>query len=516
MGQPLYPALYEIHTRPWLRELATDRERPLKLDEVPDVVLDGLAALGFDWIWLMGVWQTGAASRGVSRSQASWRTEFQALLPDLTDADICGSPFAVERYEVHADFGGNEALQRLRRSLQERGLRLMLDFVPNHAALDYAWVHDHPEYFVAGTDSDLVREPENYCRVETKHGARVLAHGRDPFFPGWPDTLQLNYRHAALRQAMIGELGKVATLCDGVRCDMAMLILPDIFMRTWGNKALPADGSFPVDASFWPQAIGDIRERFGRFLFLAEAYWDQEWTLQQQGFDYTYDKRHHDRLHARDVEGVRGHLWADPEYQRKSVRFVENHDEPRAASAFPHHVHRAAALLTFLVPGMRFFYEGQLEGRRVRLPVHLGRWPREPIDGSLRDFYLRLLDCLQRPEVRNGRWQLVEGNPAWEGNPTWTRFIAFSWELTPQPGCEPSETRQLLVVVNYGPSQGQCYLRLPASFLRAPRLLLRDLMGTVLYEREREALASHGLYLDLPDWGYHVFEVIGLCERSGV
>src|SRR5262249_35078435 len=155
---------------------------------------------------------------------------------------------------------------------------------------------------------------------------------------------------------------RVTELCDGVRCDMAMLLLPDVFQRTWGNRSLPPGGVAPVDTPFWPEAIMAVRQRQPRCVFLAEVYWDLEWTLQQQGFDYTYDKRLYDRLHVRDAEGVRGHLWADLEFQRKSTRFLENHDEPRAAGAFPPQVHRAAATVAFLVPGMRFFHEGQLEG----------------------------------------------------------------------------------------------------------------------------------------------------------
>src|SRR5205085_9460290 len=116
------------------------------------------------------------------------------------------------------------------------------------------WVWAYPEYYVHGSDDDLAREPHNYRRVETKSGPRVLAHGRDPYFPGWPDTLQLNYHSAALRRAVTDELLAVAGRCDGVRCDMAMLLLPDVIRRTWGDRATPADGHPPVDEPFWPEA----------------------------------------------------------------------------------------------------------------------------------------------------------------------------------------------------------------------------------------------------------------------
>ena len=113
---------------------------------------------------------------------------------------------------------------------------------------------------------------------------------------------------------------------------MAMLLLPDVIQRTWGDRSRPADGTAPIDVSFWPEAIRAVRGEHPGFLFMAEVYWDLEWDLQQQGFDYTYDKRLYDRLHGRDAAGVRGHLCADAEFQHRSVRFLENHDEPRAAA----------------------------------------------------------------------------------------------------------------------------------------------------------------------------------------
>src|SRR5437773_7011862 len=108
---------------------------------------------------------------------------------------------------------------------------------------------------------------------------------------------------------------------------------------------------------------------------MAAVYWDLEWVLQQQGFADTYDKRLYDRLHQRDARGVAGHLQADLDFQRKSVRFLENHDEPRAAEAFPPGVHEAAAVLTHLAPGLHFFHEGELEGRRRKASLHLARRP---------------------------------------------------------------------------------------------------------------------------------------------
>jgi len=329
---------YQINTRVWLTELSRKVGRRATLDDVPDQALDWIAGMGLDWVYLLSVWQTGPASRQVSLAHPELREEFQDLLPDLTENDIPGSGFAIAGYTVHSDLGGDPALARLHERLRARGLRLMLDFVPNHTALDHPWIHEHPEYFVPGTELDLARAPQNYTRIKRPGGDRLFAHGRDPFFDGWTDTLQLNYGNAATRSAMSAELTRITGQCDGVRCDMAMLVLPDVFERTWGIPTEP----------FWPDAIRTARERSPDFCFMAEVYWDLEWTLQQQGFDYTYDKRLYDRLRAGAARPVREHLHADIHYQERSVRFLENHDEPRAASAFAPAMHEAAAIVTFL------------------------------------------------------------------------------------------------------------------------------------------------------------------------
>jgi len=499
MAGPRYPALYQINTRIWLQELGASLGRSATLEHIPDASLDAIAADGFDWVWLLGVWQTGEAGRQVSLRQPEWQPEYHELLPDFTPDDVRGSPFAIRDYVVNREFGGPRALEWLRKRLADRGVKLMLDFVPNHTALDHPWVRDHPEFYVHGTDADLAREAANYVRVDTPKGSRVLAHGRDPYFPGWPDTLQVNYRHAGFREAMHGVLDSIAAQCDGVRCDMAMLVLPDVIQRTWGERARPADGSAPVDDPFWPAALTRVRRRRPGFVFMAEAYWDLEWALQQQGFDYTYDKRFYDRLRAGDGAAVRGHLRADPEYQRRSTRFLENHDEPRAAAVFPSEMHRAAAVITFLVPGLRFIHDGQRSGRRLRVSNHLGRRAQEPVDQELKSDYAALLTCMRRPEVQDGAWRLLELQPAWDGNSTWDRFVAFSWA---------GSSRRLLVAVNYGPTRGQCYVRPSAEDFTGRTISLHDLMDpATTYERAGDDLAERGLYLDLPAWGYHVFEV---------
>jgi hypothetical protein len=317
----------------------------------------------------------------------------------------------------------------------------------------------------------------------------VLAYGRDPYFDGWPDTLQLNYGNPELQQAMIGELESIAGQCDGVRCDMAMLVLPDVFERTWGQRA-------PL---FWPRATQRVREQVPGFCFMAEVYWDLEWTMLQQGFDYAYDKRLYDRLREGHARPVREHLLAGLDFQNKLARFLENHDEPRAAAAFAPGQHEAAAVITFLSPGLRFFHQGQFEGRRKRISPHLVRAPLEPPDAALHEFYGSLLAVIRQPIVRDGQWRLLECVAAWDGNPTLDCFISWSWQA--------QDGQRRVMAVNYAENQSQCYVRLPFPELSGHKVRLKDLTGPATYDRDGSELVSRGLYLDLPAWGFHVFEV---------
>jgi hypothetical protein len=497
-ARPRFPTIYQLNPRIAIGEALGDGHGTLEgtLDSLPDALLDRTAAQGFDWIWPLGVWQTGTAGRLAAGTPADL-AGFRIDLPDLRVEDVCGSPFAITAYDVHRDFGGDAALARLRERLARRGQRLLLDFIPNHVALDHPWIQTHPEFFIAGGPDDLRREPESYVALPTTGGIRIFAHGRDPYFPAWKDTLQLNYRHAGLRAAMTAELERVADRCDGVRCDMAMLLEPVVIARVWGDRANPSDGSAPVDEPFWPAAIACVRQRHPGFLFVAEVYWDLDWRLQQEGFDFTYDKVLYDRLRAGEAGPVRDHLGAQPAFRDRSLRFLENHDELRAAFVFPPDRHPAAAVLAFLSPGGRLFHDGQLEGRRAHASIHLARRRVEPVDEALRVFYDRLLACLRRPEVADddARWQLLArvGEDAAGQN-----LIVSSWE---------SAAGKLLVAVNFGPQNARGDVPTAGPAKDASRVRLTDLLSDHPAERTVALSAGGALTLELPAWGAQVFQI---------
>lgn len=485
MTWPRQPVIYEINTWVWLYDLSQRLGRPVTLAGVPTEAWDALGAVHADAVWLMGVWERSPVGVRVAGAHEGMQAEFQRALPDLASTDNVGSPYCVRRYTADPSLGGPEELATARRELARRGLRLLLDFVPNHVAPDHPWVATHSDFFIRGTAEDLSRAPAEFHEV----GGTVFACGRDPYFSPWQDVLQLNAFHPGLRQTTIRALQDIAGQCDGVRCDMAMLLLTRVFEQTWGARAGPTAAT-----EYWRDVIAAVRATDPGFLFVAEAYWDLEWELMQQGFDYCYDKRLYDRLVYDFAEQVRLHLLADPGYQDKLVRFIENHDEPRAAATFPDTRNRAAAVTFLTLPGAKLLHEGQLEGRRVRLPVQLARRPAEPVDEDLGAFYRRLLAAIDTPTMREGEWQLCERS-GWPDNQSCMNLIAWCWRK--------GDDRRL-IVVNLSDARSQARVSCPWRDLAGRSWRLTDVLSGAVYERNGQELAGSGLYVELEGWGCHL------------
>ena len=495
-GWPARPAIYEVNTAIWLADLSRSAGRRVTLADVPASAWDAVTPDGVDAVWLMGVWERSPAGLALGCANAGLQDSFRAALPDLRPDDVAGSPYCVRGYVADESFGGQEGLAAARAVLAARGIRLILDYVPNHVAPDHPWVSSHPELFINGGESDIRAEPAGWMRA----GMSILAQGRDPYFPPWPDVVQLNAFSPAMRAATAHTLGDIAGQCDGIRCDMAMLLTNQVFAKTWAGHAGPE----PAE-EFWPAVIAGLRERHPQTVLIAEAYWDMEWTLQQQGFDFCYDKRLYDRIVGRDVAGVRDHLRAGPDYQSRLVRFLENHDEPRIAGTLPGGAERAAAVAIATLPGATLWHEGQFEGRRVHPPVFLSRRPAEPPDTALAGWYQRLLATVAGRRVRSGTWQLLEA-AGWPDNDSCRNLLTWSW--TGEGGSADDGGRHVVVVNLSGlPSQGRIPLGLDG--LAGHGWRLTDLLDDRVFERDGDELAATGLYVDLPPWGYHLLAVAG-------
>ena len=288
------------------------------------------------------------------------------------------------------------------------------------------------------------------------------------------------------------DLAEIAGQCDGIRCDMAMLVLNTIFERTWGARAAAKPAN-----DYWRTIIPAIKAKWPEFRFIAEAYWDLEWELQQQGFDYCYDKKLYDRMEHADAESVRLHLLADSSYQEQMVRFIENHDEPRAAATFSSGKGRAAAVAILTLAGAKLLHEGQFEGLKVRLPVFLARRPPEPVDRDLAAFYGRLLKEINRDVFRNGEWRLCERS-GWPDNQSCQNLLTWCWV---------KDDERYLIVINFRHEAAQARVHVPWDELRGKQWRLNDVLSGESYDRSGDEMRDAGLYVDLGPWNCHLFQM---------
>jgi hypothetical protein len=482
-----HPHLYEISVWPWLEGLSRREGRRVTLGTVPDAVWERLKGLGFDIIYLMGVWQRSPIGRHIARSEVSLFEAYDRGLPGWQPMDVPGSPFSISAYTPDLRIGGWDELDRLRDALHARGMRLVLDFVPNHTAFDHPWVTGHVGRYIAASLDTYRRAPRDYRLVEPTAGAPgFVACGRDPYFPAWTDAAQLNYFNPETRGAMIEQLSAIAAHCDGVRCDMAMLVLNDVFARTWNLV--------PPRTEFW----ADVRAALPDFMLIAEVYWDLEYKLQQLGFTFTYDKRLYDRLLHEPPSAVRDHLTAEREYQERSARFLENHDEPRSVTAFGAERIEAAAAICGTTPGLRLYYDGQLEGRQRFSPVQLGRWADEPLQPDVAAMYERLLRATADPVFHEGEWKLLDVTAS-----DWTtheNLIAYSWR---------SASAWALVVANPGRTRGEGHVQIGEALgaTSAAQLTFTDLLHEREYAWERSAVLERGLWVKLDAGKAHLFRI---------
>jgi glycosidase len=493
MQGKVHPLVYEINTRCWLRSLSARSSHPVTLASVPESEFTRWRDLGFTHVWLLGVWPTGPRSRAAAMADPALRRALAETLPDWTEADFAGSPFAIADYTVAPELGGEAGLKEFRAKLHTHQLRLLLDFVPNHLGLDHPWVVEKPDLFVQAAND----APESFL-AETRSGPRRLAHGKDPNFFAWVDTAQLDYRRLDTRSAMVRLLESVAPRCDGVRCDMAMLLVNEVFDRTWEKFPGSAPSS---EGEFWAEAIQAVRKSQPDFLFLGEVYWDMEARLQGLGFDYTYDKRLYDYLVYRNHADVQRHLLAlTPEFIAASAHFLENHDEARVASILSLPEHRAAALVTLALPGLRLLHDGQLDGARIKTPVHLAVRPAEPARPDIAAFYEDLLAALKPGPVGRGTAELLKPRVAWPDNATAQNFVAVQWQTAPDTFT--------LAVANLAPHRGQCFVPLTVKDLAKRNWVLKDRLGTEEHQRYGDDLQEQGLYLDLPEHGAQLFHFV--------
>lgn len=488
----LNPHLYEANALLFLRRLSRKYGRQLTLASVPEEEWQQLRQQGFDLLWLMGVWERSNQGREIAIRHPGLRADYDRALPDWTEDDVVGSPYAVHAYQIDPNLGEEGDLLELKSMLNRQGLGLVLDFVPNHLALDHSWTLSHPDRFVQCSPQAIQEHPEWF--FSNKDGIH-LAHGRDPYFPPWTDTVQVNFFSPELRAAWVEQLLHIADVSDGVRCDMAMLGLNRIFQQVWGDVL----GGQPEPArEFWADAIQEVKRKYPEFVFIGEVYWGLERELLELGFDYVYDKVLYDRLRHHGQAEIREHLAKGKLPQTRLVRFIENHDEERAITGFGRERAMAAAVVMATLPGLRLFHDGQLKGKQVRLPVQLGREPEEAPDTEISRFYRRLLAICDTEAFHQGEWGLLKAEPTWEDNPNYLNLLAWVWN---------TQEQQKVVVVNFAPQVSQGRARLPDLAIEGTTVKLRDELHSAEYVRDVDELQEPGLYIELGPWQAHILDI---------
>ncbi len=487
--QTVSPQLIEVNARLWMNRVRKTLPQT-NLDSIPDAQWKSLAENGFDMVWLMGVWQRSPAARRLAMEYAHRGNDFKQALPGWTDADITGSPYAIFDYVPDSSLGSPD-LAAVKAAVNRAGMRLILDFVPNHVAVDNPWVVSNPDWFVPALPTELAHHPEWYF---SNANGLMLAHGRDPNYPPWTDTAQVNFYSPGLREAFAAELLKMTELADGVRCDMAMLGINEIFDGVWGKHI---KNTRPAP-EFWPEIISRVKLKRPDFVFIAEAYWGFEQKLIDFGFDFAYDMDSYKLLRYSDAGKIKARLVESAHVLPHLAHFIENHDEQRALTAFGRERSKAAAVIISTLPGLRFFHDGQLDGKQVKMPVQLVREPDEAADPEIRTFYERLLKINSAPVFRSGRWQMERVSPASKGDNSFENLLAWSWIDDGDPG---------LVVVNYSGSPARGWLTSPPQPCAEGRVLYQDELNDRSYIRERSELNDRGLYVALEAWGAHVFRI---------
>jgi len=484
-----YPSIYEINTRVFIKKFGAGA----KLNDIPDSFWDKLSHMRFDYVWLMGVWKTSFSSIEKYCFESELVNDYEKALKNWRKEDVIGSPFAIDVYEVNESLGGLESLIKLKTKLNAKGIKLILDFVPNHFNADTKLLQTNPEIFLSVDKESFHKDSHTYYQPD-KNEEKYYAHGRDPFFPAWQDTVQINFFSTEARKFLTDILLNLINVCDGVRCDMAMLSLNNVFNNTWAG-ALSRKNIVPLTTEFWADVIRPVKNKRNDFLFIAEAYWNLEWELQQLGFDYTYDKSFTDRLKNDSAVSIKEHLNAEMDYQVRSLRFIENHDEERAFSILGKEKSKAAAIIISTIPGMRFFYDGQFEGKKIKLPVQLGREPDEQVNNELVEFYNKLFSITKEDIFKKGEWKLLEPITSWEGNYSFKNIIAWHWTY---------QQEKRIVIVNYSNVVSTCRLKIDTRGY--PELFeLKDLLNNQDYLRSAEEVFHTGLYIELKPYQSHIF-----------
>jgi hypothetical protein len=490
--------IYEVDIRELFYRFKSNISSIKNLNHIPDTFFTELKRIGVKYIWLIGIYEQSKTGKKLAFELQELHSKYMECLSDWTKKDIAASPYAIKKYEIAREFGGIKAYRIFRKKLKEKfDIGIILDFIPNHVALDNSIVEKHPEYFIRVNEPIPPERSKNYFKKTTETGNIFLAHGKDPFSPVWKDTLQLDYRSKAVQKYMTKEVVKLSELCDGLRCDMSMLILSEVFNSNWKDYPLPSD-IVPSGKEFWCDAISTVRNLNPKFLFIAEVYWDKEKIMLDLGFDYVYDKKLYDCLTQYNCPRLREYIQHTFSFEKGRLVFLENHDEQRAASILPREKYYACAVLNYSLPSVKLLHEGQLEGRKIPHALQLLRIQPEKINVEIYQFYRTLFDVIHKSAIKNGYFRALNPLPAWERSPSYQNFIIYFYEN--------DKLEKDLVVVNFSGYQSQCRVKIESFDLIGHEFIIEDRLSDQKYQRSGNEMFYDGLFLELMPYQAQIFQ----------
>jgi hypothetical protein len=490
------PHLIEINTRLWLKNLKQKHSYPeMTISSIPDEEWLNLKHLGFDAVWLIGVWDCGKKSYEIAKKDKELIEKAEKL--NYPIEKISCSPYSIVEYKLDPSLGFDWELKALKDKLNSFGLSLFLDFVSNHTSIDNAYHDDCMDCFIKATKEDYDRNPDLFYPIEKDGKTIYLAYGKDPNFPSWKDTLQLNYFNPITREKMKENFMKVMEVCDGVRCDMVMLTLNDIHESTWG-WLLSKNGFKKPETEFWHEIISSAKHIRPDFVFLAEVYWGLEWKIQQMGFDYTYDKVIYDRLKSMGSDEIRGHLRAERLYQKRSARFIDNHDEIPSISAMGKQKSMAAAVIISSIRGLRFYNDLQLKGVDKHIPLQFQDIELDKLKNmEIEKFYEKLLKISDHPAFHGGEWNLLELAPIQPEDRSYRNFVAFNWI---------QRRTMKIVVVNYSQEISSALIKVSIK-AKGENAVIYEEFSERFFTFKLEEISNGLMVRDVSPYGFYIFDL---------
>lgn len=401
----------------WLESLSKKNGEAISIGNVPDDEWEKLFDK-YDNFWFMGIYKPSQKGQEIAKQ---YSTQYQSYLPDINgDNDIVASPFAVSEYSPNPMIAKDwQEWDEMVNKLHQKGKKVFIDFVPNHTAIDHSWVQSHPEYYIQGNKQQYL-STNNFVEITDNQGKiRYFGYGKDPNFGPWIDTLQLNYANLELQEKMREGLESLARHADGFRCDMAMLVNPETFLRSWGWCLSDEEKNQIIVNSFWQKTIPEIKKSIAlesnrNIEFIAEAYWEENELGKYFDFIYNHDLYEHisESIKNGSIDQIKFDLYRfinNPDQAKHHwVVYTENHDERRAAEKMGEKFSKPAAVLSAMIRDSIFMVnQGQESGYQYRPPMQVSRYRSESENINMVRFYDELLSIRRSNLFQTGEIKII-------------------------------------------------------------------------------------------------------------